>query len=433
MAPVYCFTALLEVLRPCFTRPTFDNLCLLIRGWLLARRHTVCGALRAVGDDATKHFSSYHRTLSEAVWEPDEVGLRLASEILTQCPQAVCGVAVDDTTTSHRGPHVHGNGWHRDAVRSKVGRNVFVKGHCWVVVTLLVSVPHCRRKYALPVLARLYLNQKSATKAGVEHHTKPELAQDMVQLLSEHFPEQRFHLYGDTNYGGESLLTSLPANFELTSRLMPQTVLHEPLRERSLGRGRPRKYGPRLASLEELAQCPARRRAATLYGQRVWVAPVARQACLHRVPERVVQVVVVKPRRPGSSPQYFYTTDLTLRPEQVLEGYADRWPIETCFEECKQELGLEEPRSRSRGAVERTTPLALWCYSLTVLWFAREGYRQWRLKPPPWYPQKTSPSFADMLSLLRRQVVREYPNPRVESGGSDNPGPAWWLPEDLAA
>jgi len=433
VAPGYCFTALLEVLRPCFTRPTFDNFSLLVRGWLLARRQTVCGALRAVGDDATKHFSSYHRTLSEAVWEPDEVGLKLAREILTRCPQTVCGVAVDDTTTSHRGPHVYGNGYHRDAVRSTVGRNAWVKGHCWVVVSLLVSVPHCRRKFALPVLARLYLNEKTAAKLHRAHRKKPELAVELVQLLSEHFPDQRFHLLGDTNYGGESVLAHLPANFELTSRLMPQTGLHEPLRERSVGRGRPRKYGPRLPRLEQLARCPARRRAASLYGRRVWVAPVARQVCLHRVPERVVQVVVVKPRRRGGKPQYFYSTVLTLRPEQVLEGYADRWPIETCFEECKQELGLEEPRSRTRGAVERTTPLALWCYSLTVLWFLAGGHEQWQLNPPRWYPQKTSPSFADMLSLLRRQLVREYLNPRVESGGSDIPGSAWWLPEDLAA
>lgn len=425
MRPVYCLSDLLEPLRPCFTRPTFDNFCLLVYGWLLAHRHTVCGCLAAVGSRATKHFASYHRTLASARWSPDAVGLVLSRLMLTMFPQAVCSVALDDTAVSHRGRRVWGAGWHRDAVRSRPGRNSWCRGHCWVVLCLLLPVPHCRRKFALPVLVRLYLNEKPAAKLNVAHHTKPELAREMIAALAACFPAQQFHLFADTNYGGESLLAHLPATVELTSRLMPQTALHQPLAQVRRGPGRPRKYGPRLPSLAELAKRPARRRAATLYGHRVWVAPVAVRCTLHRVPGRVVQVVVVKPRHPKDKRQYFYTTDLTRRPEEVLEQYADRWSIECCFEECKQQLGLAESQGWSRGAVERTTPLALWCYSLTVLWFASGGHQQWTLQRPRWYPQKCAPSFADMLALERRQCVREYLNPSVAARESKNSQPAW--------
>lgn len=423
MAPVYRLRDLLAPLRPCFTAPTFENLCVLVCGWLMARNHTICGCLRAVGPLAVKHFSTYHRTLSLARWAADQVGLTIAAMILARCPQPICRAAVDDTTTSHCGPRVWGTGYHRDAVRSKPARKVWCRGHCWVVLCLVIPVPHCRRKFALPVLCRLYLNEKAAAQRQVKHRTKPALAVEMITLLAARFPQQRFHLCGDSAYGGESVLANLPETFDLTSRLMPQTAFHQPLEQvRRWGRGRPRKYGPRLPGLAEWAKHDARRRRARLYGHAVWVAPVAFRACLHRVPQRVVQAVVAKPRNPADKPQYFYTTDLQARPEEVLEGVADRWPIETCFKECKEYLGLEEPQCRTRQAVERTTPLAFWCYSLTVLWFMAGGHQQWTLQPPPWYPQKQCPSFADMLAMLRRQCLREFLAPWIGSGESEITG-----------
>ena len=57
--------------------------------------------------------------------------------------------------------------------------------------------------------------------------------------------------------------------------------------------------------------------------------------------------------------------------------------------------------------MERTAPLAMLLYSLIVLWFAREGHRSWRPMNCPWYTSKAAPSFADMLSTLRRLSVRE--------------------------
>ena len=46
-------------------------------------------------------------------------------------------------------------------------------------------------------------------------------------------------------------------------------------------------------------------------------------------------------------------------------------------------------------------------YSLIVLWFAREGHRQWRPLNCPWYQRKSDASFADMLATLRRLSMRK--------------------------
>lgn len=46
-------------------------------------------------------------------------------------------------------------------------------------------------------------------------------------------------------------------------------------------------------------------------------------------------------------------------------------------------------------------------YSLIVVWFAREGHPSLSFPNRPWYRQKHRASFADMLSTLRRQCLRQ--------------------------
>ncbi|MCA9068286.1 MAG: hypothetical protein KDA84_05155 [Planctomycetaceae bacterium] len=46
--------------------------------------------------------------------------------------------------------------------------------------------------------------------------------------------------------------------------------------------------------------------------------------------------------------------------------------------------------------------MAMFLYSLTVLWFDQAGYEDLKFPHRPWYTRKTEPSFADMLTTLRR-------------------------------
>jgi hypothetical protein len=48
--------------------------------------------------------------------------------------------------------------------------------------------------------------------------------------------------------------------------------------------------------------------------------------------------------------------------------------------------------------------MALWAYSLVVLWYVETGQRfpAARLPVLPWYTRKTAPAFSDMLATLRR-------------------------------
>jgi len=45
----------------------------------------------------------------------------------------------------------------------------------------------------------------------------------------------------------------------------------------------------------------------------------------------------------------------------------------------------------------------MFLYSLTIVWFATEGHKDLQFPNRPWYKRKSEPSFADMLTTLRRK------------------------------
>ena len=51
--------------------------------------------------------------------------------------------------------------------------------------------------------------------------------------------------------------------------------------------------------------------------------------------------------------------------------------------------------------------MALFIYSLVVVWFHKTGHQQLRFPFRPWYPKKEEPSFADLLTTLRRVSYEE--------------------------
>ena len=98
----------------------------------------------------------------------------------------------------------------------------------------------------------------------------------------------------------------------------------------------------------------------------------------------------------------FYCTKLDWDARHILSTYACRWAIECTFENGKQFLGLEDPANRLPQAVRRTAPMALVLYTLVIVWFQQAGHAWVRFPERPWYPRKQEPSFADLLTTLRR-------------------------------
>ena len=403
------FTELLQGLSATMTTPTYHSLVTVLTGWVFASKRTVTRMILAAGSAADKHYSSYHRLLSAARWSLDAVGLALF-DLLAPCLGNVVMLGLDDTLARKRGLKMFGTGMHHDPLLSSRGKAITNWGHSWVMLGVIVELPFRRgHYYFLPLLFRLYLNKKSSARHRRVYRTRPELAVEMLMILSNHCRNRRFHAVADSAYGGKSVLCHLPENCDLTSRLLLDARLYDAPPTRCPGQpGRPRKRGDRLPSPEELLTERCRRLSLDIYGRTEEARVADCQVRVYAAPTKALRVVAVDPLTGGRPRQAFYSTCADASAEEVITWYAMRWSVEVTFHDSKQHLGFEQPQGWSRRAVERTAPLAMLLYSLVVLWFAREGHRSWRPLDCPWYTSKAEPSFADMLATLRRLSVRRH-------------------------
>ncbi len=409
MTLVSSFCELIQQLACVMTAPTFDTFVTVLTGWVFARRRTVTGMILAADAVGTKHHSAFHRLFAKAEWCLDELGLAVFTLIEPWLRDGAVMLALDDTLARKRGLKVFGVGMHHDPMIStrKVARVNWA--HSWVVLSVIVRFPFCTDQYfALPILFRLYINKQTVAKKGGWYRTRPELAVDMLYTLCRAHENRRFHVVADSTYGGQSVLGDLPPNCDLTSRLDLDARLFKAPPARKPGtNGRPRKRGRQLPSPRQMLTGRASRRTLNIYGRHDKVRMTDCVARVYAVPDRPLRIVAVEPLTGGRKIQGFYSTRHDAFGEQVLVWYAMRWSIEVAFQSSKTHLGFEEPQGWTRRAVERTAPAAMLLYSLIVLWFARDGHRHYRQPHRPWYRTKRHASFADMLTTLRRESIRE--------------------------
>ena len=403
------FAVLLQGLSATMTAPSFESLITILRGWVFASKRTITRMILAAGDSAEKHFSSYHRLFSAARWSLDQMGLAVFDLIESFLGEVVM-LGLDDTLARKRGLKMFGTGMHHDPLLSSRGKVITNWGHSWVVLGVIVELPfRPGHFYCLPILFRLYLNKKSALKHRRAYRTRPELAVEMLKILCNSRKTQQFHVVADSAYGGKSVLGCLPGNCDLTSRLLKDARLYGPRPERKTGtNGRPRKRGQRLPTPRDMLKDRCRQVRLEIYGRSEQARITDVVARVHAAPDRPLRVVAVEALRGGRGQEVFYSTCWQASAEQVIGWYASRWSIEVMNRDSKQHLGFEQPQGWTRNAVERTAPLAMLLYSLIVLWFAREGHRKWSPLYCPWYTSKTQPSFADMITTLRRLSLKQH-------------------------
>jgi hypothetical protein len=421
------FTTLLSEFRCVFTQPSFQIFVCLMTGWVLShRRRFITELIWSSGSTRRGHHSRYHRFFSQGAW-----GLDVLCEVLAKmvvrvfAPTGIIELAVDDTLCRKRGLTVYGTGMHHDPLISSRAKPLTSWGHDWVVVTLIVRCPWWAptKVWSLGIAYRLYRNRQGLTKGKKKspkkakkqkppkrdpnHRTRPELAVELISLVASWFPQRKLIVSGDSAYGGASVLQKLPANVELISHVHPKGALYEPAPERQPGmRGAGRKKGNRLPNMTTWAnddQQPWQELVFDQFGLHatLWVKTI--QALYYKAgKDRLLTIVLVRDALGKRPDQMFYCTCLDWNVRQILSEYSARWSIEVTFENCKQLLGLEDPANRKEKAVRRTAPMAFVIHSLIVVWFHQTGHRHLQFPDRPWYLHKEEPSFADMLTTLRR-------------------------------
>lgn len=423
------FRGLLEPFQCVFTGPSFQTFVVLMVGWVLShRRRFVTDMIWSSGCAHQGHHSRYHRFFSNAAWKLDAMSWVLAQLVVrVLMPTGVIELAVDDTLCRKRGLTIYGTGMHHDPLISSRAKPLTSWGHDWVVVTLIVrNLPWAPTKvWSLPLTFYLYRNRQGVTKgkknqgkkkarpASPPHRTRPELAVQLISQVAAWFPHRQFVLTGDSAYGGQSVLKKLPENVDLISHVHPKGAMYEPAPPAAEGdRGRRRKKGKRLSAMPEWAadkSQPWQTLAFDEFGLHATLEVKTRQALYYKAGgERLLTIVLVRDVEGQRPDQMFYCTRRTWTVREILSCYARRWSIEVTFENAKQLLGFEDAANRKPKAVERTAPMALTLYTLIVVWFHQVGHQFLHFPDRPWYRQKKEPSFADMLTTLRRESWTQH-------------------------
>src|SRR5512135_109560 len=187
--------ALVAALRDCFRIEVFQTFQVLIAGWIVCLGpHTLSEVWQATGLAAKRHHDTAYAVFHSAAWGWDDLGIVLATLILSHLvPGGVVGVAVDDTLCHKRGAKVAFGGIFLDPVLSSRRHKTFRFGLNWVVLGLAVPVPfRADRYFCLPVLWRL-----CRKKGQPGHQPRPQAAAALARKLAEANPGRTFWLAGD--------------------------------------------------------------------------------------------------------------------------------------------------------------------------------------------------------------------------------------------
>jgi hypothetical protein len=407
----------LSTFQPAFSTPTYHRFCVLLLGAIMTTgRPTITNILRTMRHHAKGHVSSYHRVLSQRRWSSWELARMLLAFLLTYVvPTGPVLLAGDDTVAERPGPKVFGKGRHRDGVRSSHSYTAYRWGHKWVVLSVLIKFPFAVRPWALPVLVALYRGPEWAQAHGTHHKTPAHLARLLLARLVRWFPERQFIFVGDTGYG-----TSETARFcgkhghhlTLVSKFYGDAALYEPPPPRPPRTlGRPRVKGQKLASPHAVVAHTAKRTRLTVawYGGSTRdIEVVTGTGHWYRIGEALVEVrwVYVHDRTGTHRDEYFFTTDVTMTPHQIVECYTQRWSIETTFQECREYLKLESTKGYSRPTVLRLTPCLLGLYTAIVVLYLQLPQTSRTLRAVFWRG-KTTVTFSDMMTCVRRAICEQ--------------------------
>ena len=399
---------LVEPLRGCFHPQVFQTFQALLAGWIICQGpRTISEVWLATGLAARRHHDTAYAVFHSAVWEWDDLGIVLATLILTHLvPSGVVWIVVDDTLCRKRGAKVAFGGIFLDAVLSTKKHKTLRFGLNWVVLGVAVPLPlRDDRYFCLPVLWRCY---RKKGQAG--HRSRTRLAARMAHHLAESLPDRTFWLVGDSAYINSELIKGRPANLQVLGPLRWDAALYRRPGPYG-GKGRPPKKGERLptplAMIEDTAAYPARHRTISLpKAERRLRVQVVRDVLWYTgCGESPVTVVLVRDPLGQWRDEALVATDPTASAVFVIQGYCRRWSIELAFFDSKQYLGLHDPRVWSERSVERAHPMAWFVGTLTVLWYATSGHAGAQVeRDRPWYARRVVPTFSDMLGALQLQM-----------------------------
>ena len=324
-------------------------------------------------------------------------------------------MGLDDTIERRRGAKIRAKGIYRDPVRSSHSHFVKASGLRWLSLMLLTEIPWAHSVWALPFLTALCPSERYYKDEGRIHKPLTAWAAWMLLQVRRWLPHRFLVIVADSSFAVIELLAQmakLPEPICMIVRFRLDAALYEPAPERTANqKGRPRKKGKRLPTLEQVAANPATHwRMITIpnwYGQRNRTVEIVSDTAVwfhNGMPPLPIRWVLIRDPQGKFKTQAVLSTDQSLDPEQILLWFVRRWRMEVTFHEVRTHLGVETQRQWSDPAIVRTTPTLLGLFSLVTL-LAHQSAKLQTLpvRQAAWYTKDT-PTFSDALAFVRRQI-----------------------------
>ncbi len=415
------YNTIFDLFKPYFTNRIWSHGTMLLIGSLLTPgQRTVTAILRILGLSQEKHFQTYHRVLNRAVWSSLALSRVLLMALLAAfVPRGPVILGLDDTIERRRGAKIRAKGIYRDPVRSSHSHFVKASGLRWLSLMLLAEIPWAKSVWALPFLTCLCPSERYYQEQGRGHRTLTEWAGGMIRLVRRWLPKRLVVVVADSSFAAIELLAQLAALAEpicMIVRFRLDAALYEPAPKRKEGqRGRPRKKGKRLPTLEQVAADPHTLwRSITIpnwYGQRNRTVEIVSDTAVwfhNGMPPLPIRWVLIRDPLGKFKTQAILSTKLDLDPCRILMWFVRRWRVEVTFHEVRTHLGVETQRQWSDAAIARTTPTLLGLFSLVTL-LAHPSAKRMKLpiRQAAWY-FKATPTFSDALALVRRQIWQSH-------------------------
>ena len=322
-------------------------------------------------------------------------------------------VALDDSINNKTGRKIFGCGFFHDHT-AKLNQPCYPWSQNIVTIGLLKVIKG--RWCCLPLAFRFYFMKKDivakvlTTQKGTKpmaFQSKMEQAVEMLTTLATQFAEQSILVVADSWFGNDGLWRPLSLsafNFHLLSRLRANINLYDlPSQRSGKQRGRTRKYGEKLGSVTDMAihyRGLAHYFSVFLYGKQRNVLAYERIVMLKNLRQPVRVVWVFRKTRWVA----FFTTDLDLSVQKIIEYYGARWKIESGFKEIKQDLGSASSQNRNAFAV--TNHLNFCMMASTVTWIYAD-----HIKADPerrhLVKGRTSFAFSDVRRLIANAALSD--------------------------
>ena len=218
---------------------------------------TVTAALRTTGLSLEKHFQNSHRVLNRAKWSSLEASpILLGLLISTFAIRGPVIMGLDDTIERRRGSKIRAKGIYRDPVRSSHGHFVKASGLRWLSLMLLAPIPWAGRTWALPFLTVLAPSERYYQGKVRKPKKLTQWARQVILQARRWLPQRQLVVIADSSFAVLELLfclCQLKNPVTMIVRFRMDAALYEPAKHKAGQRGRPRKKGKRLPTLEKVA------------------------------------------------------------------------------------------------------------------------------------------------------------------------------------